>query len=278
MLEHRCAALESMCRLRRAAAKDATGPVALWQRGNFFPGRSKDLQYSAGPGRRAVSSAPCTEAAWRYTEKTATLPCRWGGGRKRRSAQVYRPSEAAASHGQGIIWPAQLPARQRPLHRLQARNFLRRNGHRQQSEGVPVPQTRANSANSPESVFCLNRLALQSIRLSCRGKNVFSARFRPDGAVPHLAFSLFQRQNAPAGSKREFFACRSQDAGPCPVDRGTKPLPNAGTPQFRHDGRQQGARFTALTPAMWSNFPLASGKTRQHSARDQCAAVFPLRG
>lgn len=140
--------------------------------------------------------------------------------RQEGSAQVYRPSEAAASHGQGIIWPAQLPARQRPLHRLQARNFLRRNGHRQQSEGVPVPQTSANSVDSPESVFCLNRLALQSIRLSCRGKNVFSARFRPDGAVPHLTFSLFQRQNAPAGSKERIFCLPFSERRPLPSGPG----------------------------------------------------------
>lgn len=62
MLEHRCAALESMCRLRRAAAKDATGPVTPWQGGNFFPGRSQVLQYSTGPGRRAApASGPYAE-------------------------------------------------------------------------------------------------------------------------------------------------------------------------------------------------------------------------
>ena len=106
--------------------------------GQFLP---RQIKGSPVQHRIRQEGSPCCwslcGAAWRYAEKTAPLPCRWGGGRKRRSAQVYRPSEAAASHGQGIIWPAQLPARQRPLHRLQARNFLRRNGHRQQSEGAP---------------------------------------------------------------------------------------------------------------------------------------------
>lgn len=279
MLEHRCAALENMCRLRRAAAKDATGPVTPWQGGNFFPGRSKVLQYSTGSGRRAAPAAgPYAGRLGAMRKKRPA--CLAGGdaaGRKDQHKFTVRqrrlPHTGKGSYGLRSYLPASAlftavkPVTSSAVTDIDCRARI-----------FPFPQIRANSVNSPESVFCLNRLALQSIRLSCRGKYVFSAWFGPDGAVPHLTFSLFQRQNAPAGSKREFFACRSQNAGPCPVDRGTKPLPNAGTPQFRHDGRQQGARFTALTPAMWSNFPLASGKTRQHSARDQCAAVFPLRG
>ena len=246
--------------------------------GQFLP---RQIKGSPVQHRIRQEGSPCCwslcGAAWRYAEKTASLPCRWRCGRKDQHKFTVRqrrlPHTGKGSYGLRSYLPASAlftavkPVTSSAVTDIDCRARI-----------FPFPQIRANSVNSPESVFCLSRLALQSIRLSCRGKYVFSAWFGPDGAVPHLTFSLFQRQNAPAGSKREFFACRSQNAGPCPVDRGTKPLPNAGTPQFRHDGRQQGARFTALTPAMWSNFPLASGKTRQHSARDQCAAVFPLRG
>ena len=86
--------------------------------GQFLP---RQIKGSPVQHRIRQESSPCCwslcGAAWRYAEKTASLPCRWRCGRKEGSAQVYRPSEAAASHGQGIIWPAQLPARQRPLYR-----------------------------------------------------------------------------------------------------------------------------------------------------------------
>lgn len=61
-VNHPCAAREDMCRQRRTAAKDATGPVTPGQEGNFFLGRSKALRYSAGTGRRAaLSPAPHAE-------------------------------------------------------------------------------------------------------------------------------------------------------------------------------------------------------------------------
>ena len=86
--------------------------------GQFLP---RQIKGSPVQHRIRQEGSPCCwslcGAAWRYAEKTASLPCRWRCGRKEGSAQVYRPSEAAASHGQGIIWPAQLPARQRPLYR-----------------------------------------------------------------------------------------------------------------------------------------------------------------
>lgn len=110
-------------------------------------------------------------------------------------------------------------------------------------------------------------------------KTRFSAWFGPDDAVPPPRISFFQRQNALACDNERIF-CLPFKGCPSAAQRiGARSLSrNAGTPQLRHGGRRQGARFTALTPAMWSNFPPASGKTRQHSARDQCAAVFPLHG
>ena len=139
----------------------------------------------------------------------------------------------------------------------------------------PFPQIRANSVNSPESVFCLNRLALQSIRLSCRGKYVFSAWFGPDGAVPHLTFSLFQRQNAPAGSKERIFCLPFSERRPLPSGPGHEAFPATREPRssatadggkgrdLRHRRLPCGAIFllpaesppTQRTGSMRSRFP-----------------------
>lgn len=221
MLEHRCAALESMCRLRRAAAKDATGPVTPWQGGNFFPGRSKVLQYSTGSGRRAAPAAgPYAGRLGAMRKKRP--PCLAGGdaaGRKDQHKFTVRqrrlPHTDKGSYGLRSYLPASAlftavkPVTSSAVTDIDCRARI-----------FPFPQIRANSVNSPESVFCLNRLALQSIRLSCRGKYVFSAWFGPDGAVPHLTFSLFQRQNAPAGSKERIFCLPFSERRPLPSGPG----------------------------------------------------------
>lgn len=189
--------------------------------GQFLP---RQIKGSPVQHRIRQEGSPCCWSvcgvAWRYAEKTASLPCRWRCGRKEGSAQVCRPSEAAVSRGQrsyglrsylpaSALFTAVKPVTSSAVTDIDCRARV-----------FPFPQTSADNVDSPESVFCLNRLALQSIRLSCRGKYVFSARFRPDGTVPHLTFSLFQRQNAPAGSKERIFCLPFSERRPLPSGPG----------------------------------------------------------
>ena len=161
MLEHRCAALENMCRLRRAAAKDATGPVTPWQGGNFFPGRSKVLQYSTGSGRRAAPAAgPYAGRLGAMRKKRPA--CLAGGdaaGRKDQHKFTVRqrrlPHTDKGSYGLRSYLPASAlftavkPVTSSAVTDIDCRARI-----------FPFPQIRANSVNSPESVFRLKCLAL----------------------------------------------------------------------------------------------------------------------
>lgn len=110
-------------------------------------------------------------------------------------------------------------------------------------------------------------------------KTRFSAWFGPDDAVPPPRISFFQRQNALACDNERIF-CLPFKGCPSAAQRiGTRSRPrNTGTPQLRHGERQQGARFATLTPAMWSNFPLASGKPTNTAHQINAQSFFPLRG
>lgn len=226
-VNHPCAAREDMCRQRRTAAKDATGPVTPGQEGNFFLGRSKALRYSAGTGRRAaLSPAPYAERLGDIRKKRPSclagastaggkqrIGIRKEGGHERRFPRRRRSPAYGRQDlqtGGRKEWSPFLPPARRTVRRV--KKFPQRK-HRAEASAQRLPGKRPSShATTAFSVRTAWRFKPYGPALHGKKTQFFPLGLGWATLCRRLVFPFSKGKTLSPATTREFFACRSQSA------------------------------------------------------------------